>query len=90
MGWKEDISFINISDDLGYIVYGMFLDPQGCNGRVMHGCSDICSFTDLVACFDKGQLVPRCSSLRKTFGQIPRRFLMTIAGQKSRFWALSS
>jgi hypothetical protein len=52
-GGKEDVPFISISDDFGDIVQGMFLDPIAVNGQVIHGCSDICSFEDLVSTFEK-------------------------------------
>ncbi|EAW25743.1 NmrA/HSCARG family protein [Aspergillus fischeri NRRL 181] len=52
-GGKEDVPFISMSDDFGDIVQGMFLDPIAVNGQVIHGCSDICSFEDLVSTFEK-------------------------------------
>jgi hypothetical protein len=52
-GGKEDVPFISVADDLGDIVHGMFLDPALCNGSVVHGCSDICSFDDITSAFEK-------------------------------------
>ncbi|KAJ6012514.1 hypothetical protein N7522_002869 [Penicillium canescens] len=52
-GGKEDVPFMSVSDDLGDIVHGMFLDPWRWNGEVVYGCSDICSFDDLVLSFEK-------------------------------------
>ncbi|KAL4768075.1 hypothetical protein BDW60DRAFT_226010 [Aspergillus nidulans var. acristatus] len=52
-GGNEDVPFISMTDDFGDIVQGMFLDPVQWNGRVIHGCSDICSFEDLVSSFEK-------------------------------------
>ncbi|EEP79375.1 conserved hypothetical protein [Uncinocarpus reesii 1704] len=52
-GGNEDVPFISMSDDFGDLVQGMFLDPQRWNGSVVHGCSDICTFDDLVAAFEK-------------------------------------
>jgi hypothetical protein len=52
-GGKEDVPFMSVSDDLGDIVHGMFLDPWRWNGEVVYGCSDICSFDDLVSSFEK-------------------------------------
>ncbi|EAW15298.1 NmrA/HSCARG family protein [Aspergillus clavatus NRRL 1] len=52
-GGKEDVPFVSIADDFGDIVQGMLLDPLRWNGQVIHGCSDICSFEDLVSGFEK-------------------------------------
>ncbi|KAL4860933.1 hypothetical protein BDV12DRAFT_208653 [Aspergillus spectabilis] len=52
-GPKEDVPFIAMSDDFGDIVQGMFLDPKAVAGQVVHGCSDICSFDQLVGMFEK-------------------------------------
>ncbi|KAI1919066.1 hypothetical protein LOZ12_002023 [Ophidiomyces ophidiicola] len=52
-GGKEDVPFISMSDDFGDIVHGMFLDPMQWDGCIVHGCSDICSFDDVVATFEK-------------------------------------
>ncbi|KAJ0413522.1 hypothetical protein BJY00DRAFT_319721 [Aspergillus carlsbadensis] len=52
-GGKEDVPFIAMSDDFGDIVQGMFLDPKAVAGQVVHGCSDICSFDQLVGAFEK-------------------------------------
>ncbi|KAJ5670393.1 uncharacterized protein N7477_005756 [Penicillium maclennaniae] len=52
-GGKEDVPFLSVSDDLGDIVHGMFLDPLACNGKIVHGCSDICSMNDVTSCFEK-------------------------------------
>ncbi|KAL3446314.1 hypothetical protein BJX65DRAFT_296341 [Aspergillus insuetus] len=52
-GGKEDVPFIAMSDDFGDIVQGMFLDPKAVEGQVVHGCSDICSFDELVSTFEK-------------------------------------
>ncbi|KAJ6113568.1 hypothetical protein N7523_006885 [Penicillium sp. IBT 18751x] len=52
-GGKEDVPFLSVSDDLGDIVHGMFLDPMACNGKIVHGCSDICSMKDVTSCFEK-------------------------------------
>ncbi|GFF22618.1 hypothetical protein IFM61606_08567 [Aspergillus udagawae] len=52
-GGDEDVPFISMTDDFGDIVQGMFLDPAQWNGRVVHGCSDICSFEDLVSTFER-------------------------------------
>lgn len=52
-GGNEEVPFISISDDFGDIVHGMFLDPVRWNGQVIHGCSDICSFEDVVSNFEK-------------------------------------
>ncbi|KAF7597141.1 hypothetical protein BBP40_009479 [Aspergillus hancockii] len=50
-GGKEDVPFISISDDYGDIVQGLFLDPHRWNGHVVHGCSDILTFDELVTHF---------------------------------------
>ncbi|CAG7980600.1 unnamed protein product [Penicillium salamii] len=52
-GGKEDVPFLSISEDLGDIVQGMFLDPERWNGKVVHGCSDICSMDDVVSQFEQ-------------------------------------
>ncbi|CAG8050095.1 unnamed protein product [Penicillium salamii] len=52
-GGKEDVPFLSISEDLGDIVQGMFLDPGRWNGKVVHGCSDICSMDDVVSQFEQ-------------------------------------
>ncbi|KAL4785441.1 hypothetical protein BJX76DRAFT_366979 [Aspergillus varians] len=52
-GGNDDVPFISMSDDFGDIVQGMFLDPAQCNSQVVHGCSDICTFDDLVSIFEK-------------------------------------
>lgn len=52
-GGKEDVPFLSITEDLGDIVQGMFLDPLRWNGKVVHGCSDICSMDDVVSQFEK-------------------------------------
>lgn len=54
-GGKEDVPFINMSEDFGDIVQGMFLDPHQWKGQLVHGCSDICSFEDIVTIFGKGK-----------------------------------
>lgn len=53
-GGNEDVPFVSMSDDYGDIVHGMFLHPELWNSRVVHGCSDICSFDDVVSAFSKG------------------------------------
>jgi hypothetical protein len=52
-GGKEDVPFLSKTEDLGDIVQGMFLDPLRWNGKVVHGCSDICSMDDVVSQFEK-------------------------------------
>jgi hypothetical protein len=52
-GGKEEVPFVSISEDLGDIVHGMFLDPVRCNGKVVHGCSDICSFGEVTSQFER-------------------------------------
>ncbi|KAL4956620.1 hypothetical protein BDW69DRAFT_181398 [Aspergillus filifer] len=50
-GGDEAVPFISISEDYGDIVHGLFLNPVRWNGSVVHGCSDILSFDQLVGQF---------------------------------------
>ncbi|KAL3430005.1 hypothetical protein BDV09DRAFT_189642 [Aspergillus tetrazonus] len=52
-GGKEDVPFVSIAEDYGDIVHGLFLDPVTWNGTVVHGCSDILSFDELVGLFQE-------------------------------------
>ncbi|KAF7716746.1 NmrA-like family domain-containing oxidoreductase [Penicillium ucsense] len=52
-GGKEEVPFISMTDDFGDIVHGIFLDPGRWSHKVIPGCSDICSFEDLVSTFEK-------------------------------------
>ncbi|OOQ90415.1 putative NmrA family transcriptional regulator [Penicillium brasilianum] len=52
-GGKEEVPFISMTDDFGDIVQGIFIDPVRWRDQIVHGCSDICSFEDLVSNFEK-------------------------------------
>ncbi|KAI9372463.1 hypothetical protein BJX61DRAFT_552879 [Aspergillus egyptiacus] len=52
-GGNEDVPFVSITDDYGDLVHGLFLDPVRWNGTVVHGCSDILSFEELVGHFQE-------------------------------------
>jgi hypothetical protein len=54
--WGGDnlVPFLGVEDDYGDIVQGVFLDPGKWKGRIIHGASDMCSFTQMVADFEKG------------------------------------
>lgn len=58
--WGGDnlVPFLSTEDDFGDIVQGIFLDPARWNGRVVHGVSEILSFSDLVSCFEEGNQFP--------------------------------
>ncbi|CAI6337070.1 unnamed protein product [Periconia digitata] len=51
-GGREDIPFINIQEDYGDIVHGVFLEPEVWNGKVVQGVSDVRSWTDAVKAFE--------------------------------------
>jgi hypothetical protein len=53
-GGKEEVPFTSIGDDFGDIVHGVFLEPEKWTGQVVQGVSDIKSFSEVVAAFEKG------------------------------------
>ncbi|KAL4919692.1 hypothetical protein BDW62DRAFT_216836 [Aspergillus aurantiobrunneus] len=52
-GGDETVPFVGIECDFGDIVQGIFLQPERAGGKVVHGCSAIRSFDDVVADFQK-------------------------------------
>ena len=53
-GGNNQVPFLGVCDDYGDIVQGIFLDPTRYKGRVIHGASDMRSFSQLVADFEEG------------------------------------
>ena len=53
-GGKEDVPFIAMGDDFGDIVHGIFLAPEKWNGKLVQCVSDIESFDDIAASFERG------------------------------------
>lgn len=53
-GGKEDVPWLSMTDDYGDIIQGLFLEPEKWNGHVVHGVSDIRSFSELVGAFQQG------------------------------------
>ncbi|KAH7063865.1 hypothetical protein BKA63DRAFT_183817 [Paraphoma chrysanthemicola] len=53
-GGKEDVPFISITNDYGDIVHGVFLEPEKWNGKLVQGVSEIKSFDEVVAAFERG------------------------------------
>jgi hypothetical protein len=53
-GGKEEVPFIAIGDDFGDIVHGVFLEPEKLTGKLVQGVSDIESFDEVVAAFERG------------------------------------
>ncbi|KAJ5801840.1 NAD(P)-binding protein [Penicillium pulvis] len=52
-GGREDVPWISVTDDLGDIVHGIFLNPTRWNGRLVQANADIASFGDVVRKFVK-------------------------------------
>ncbi|GLA32375.1 NAD(P)-binding protein [Aspergillus phoenicis ATCC 13157] len=52
-GGREDAPWISVTDDLGDIVHGIFLDPLRWNGRLVQANGDISSFSEIVSKFVK-------------------------------------
>ncbi|KAG5301946.1 NmrA family protein [Histoplasma ohiense] len=52
-GGKEDVPWLSMTDDYGDIIQGLFLEPEKWNGHVVHGVSDIRSFSELVGAFQQ-------------------------------------
>jgi hypothetical protein len=59
-GGKEEVPFIAIGDDFGDIVHGVFLEPEKWTGKLVQGVSDIKSFDEVVAAFERGMSQYRC------------------------------
>lgn len=76
-GGYEDTPWISVTDDLGDIVHGIFLNPDRWNGRLVQANGDIASFGDIIAKFTKG------SSPTPTFS--PSRLVWTFIFMR---WAL--
>tara|TARA_R110002003_G_scaffold149_3_gene13508 strand:+ start:29089 stop:29277 length:189 start_codon:yes stop_codon:yes gene_type:complete len=55
-GGKEDVPLISIGDDYGDIVHGIFLEPEKWNGKLVQGVSDVKSFDEVVAAFERGMV----------------------------------
>ncbi|KAE8369549.1 hypothetical protein BDV27DRAFT_153037 [Aspergillus caelatus] len=51
-GGDNQVPFLNITEDYGDIVHGIFLEPTRWNGRVIHGASDLIGFDQLTATFE--------------------------------------
>jgi hypothetical protein len=62
--WGGDnlVPFLGVRDDYGDIVHGIFLDPSQWKGYVIHGASDMLSFTQLAADFEEGMnfIIRKC------------------------------
>ncbi|CAO2651410.1 Nn.00g039800.m01.CDS01 [Neocucurbitaria sp. VM-36] len=65
-GGKEDVPFISIGDDFGDIVHGIFLAPEKWNGKLVQGVSDIESFDDVTAAFE------RATGKKARFEEVPK------------------
>ncbi|KAF2465797.1 NAD(P)-binding protein [Lindgomyces ingoldianus] len=52
-GGKEDVPFIAVGDDFGDIVHGIFLEPEKWNEALVQGVSDVRSFQDVAAAYEK-------------------------------------
>ncbi|OJJ67586.1 hypothetical protein ASPBRDRAFT_47640 [Aspergillus brasiliensis CBS 101740] len=52
-GGREDAPWISVTDDLGDIVHGIFLNPLRWNGRLVQANGDISSFSEIVSKFVK-------------------------------------
>lgn len=54
-GGKEDVPFISMANDFGDIVHGVFLEPETWDGKLVQAVSDVKSFPEVVAAFEKGR-----------------------------------
>jgi hypothetical protein len=43
--------YVAVTEDLGWIVHGMFLDPQAVNGKIIHGGSEELHYPEFVKIF---------------------------------------
>jgi len=55
-GGKEEVPFISIEDDFGDIVHGVFLEPENYTGKLVQAVSDIRSYAEVVAAFEKSNV----------------------------------
>jgi hypothetical protein len=53
-GGKEEVPFIAIAEDYGDIVHGILLEPEKWDGKLVQGVSDVESFDQVTAAFEKG------------------------------------
>jgi hypothetical protein len=77
-GGKEEVPFTSIGNDFGDVVHGVFLEPEKWTGKLVQGVSDIKSFPEVVAAFEKSTM----SCLKSSY-----HAALTIAatGKKARY-----
>ncbi|KAF2027972.1 NAD(P)-binding protein [Setomelanomma holmii] len=65
-GGKEDVLLISIAEDYGDIVHGIFLEPEKWDGKLVQGVSDIKSFNEVIAAFE------RATGKTARFDEVPK------------------
>lgn len=58
-GGEEQVPWINMSDDFGDLVHGIFLDPTRWNHRPVQAAGDPMSFGEMTRIFSLGMFSPQ-------------------------------